>query len=40
MLDSSSHEQKVAWLEYLPLAVVKQDASAPDDDVNLVLLVW
>jgi hypothetical protein len=39
MLDASSHEQEVAWLECLPLAVVKQDAFPSDDDIKLVLLV-
>ena len=45
MLGSRGHEHKVAWLEWVPLAVVKQEASAANDDINLVLcvrglLVW
>jgi hypothetical protein len=39
MLDSGGHEQKVAGLEWVPLAIVKQNASAANDDVNLVLCV-
>jgi hypothetical protein len=39
MLDTGSHEQEVAWLEWLALAVVKENASASQDDVKLVLLV-
>jgi hypothetical protein len=40
MLDARSHEQEVAWLEWIALTVVKQHASASEDDVKLVLLVW
>jgi hypothetical protein len=39
MLGSRSHEQKVACLEWVPLAIVKEDTSAADDDVDLVLCV-
>jgi hypothetical protein len=39
MLGSRSHEQKVACLERVPLAIVTEDASAADDDVDLVLCV-
>jgi len=37
MLDSRCYEQQVARLEGMPLAVVKEDAAAADDDVELVL---
>ena len=37
MLGSRSHEQKIARLERVPLAVMKEDAAATEDDVNLVL---
>jgi len=37
MLGPCGHEQKIARLERVPLAVVKQDAPAADDDVDLVL---
>jgi hypothetical protein len=40
VLDSCSHEQQVACLERVSLSVVKEDASAPNDDVHLVLGVW
>jgi hypothetical protein len=39
MLDSRSHEQEIACLEWFPFAVVKQDTPPSDDDVNFVLLV-
>jgi len=39
MLGSRSHEQKVACLKRVLRAVVNQDASAADDDVDLVLLM-
>jgi hypothetical protein len=39
MLGSGGHEQKVAWLEWVPLAIVKQNPSAANDNVNLVLCV-
>jgi hypothetical protein len=39
MLDASSHEQEVTWLEWVSFAVMKQDASASDNDVKLILLV-
>jgi hypothetical protein len=37
MLDPCSHEQEVACLEPVPLAVVNQYSSAANDEVNLVL---
>jgi hypothetical protein len=37
MLGPRSHEQKVAWLEPVPLAVVNEYSSAANDEVNLVL---
>ena len=40
MLGSGSHEQKIAWLEWVPLPVMKENTSAAHDDVNLVLFVW
>ena len=39
MRNSRSHEQQVARLERVSLAVVKQDTSATHDDVHLVLRV-
>src|SRR5262249_29799317 len=37
MLGSRSHEQEIARPERVPLAVMKEDAAAADDNVNLVL---
>src|SRR5262245_52764586 len=37
MLGPRGDEQQVARPERVPLAVVKEDAAAADDDVNLVL---
>ncbi len=37
MLSSRSHEKKVAWLELITLAVMKKDAAATEDDINLIL---
>ena len=37
MLGSSRHEEKIARFEGIPLAVVKEHASAADDDVDFVL---
>src|SRR5262245_55648470 len=39
MLGARGHEEAVAGLEWIALVVVKEDALAPDDDVDLVLLV-
>jgi hypothetical protein len=39
MLSSGSDEQKVAGLKWVPFSVMKENASAGHDDVNLVLLV-
>src|SRR5262245_24580075 len=37
VLRSGSHEQKVPCVERIALAVVTQDASTPDDHIDLVL---
>ena len=37
VLDSRSHEQKVACFERISLPVVKENASAPNNDVDFVL---
>src|SRR5580765_5962500 len=39
MLNSRSHEQKVPCLERVPLAIVNENSSAANDDINLVLYV-
>jgi hypothetical protein len=39
VLRPCGHEQKVARLEWIPLALMKEDASPADDDVHLVLCV-
>ena len=39
MLNSSSDEYEVPWLEWIPLAVVVENTSTSNDNVNLVLCV-
>src|SRR5262249_7707159 len=39
MVGPGGHEKEVAGLEGVPLAIVKQDATAANDDVDLVLCV-
>jgi hypothetical protein len=39
MVNSRRDEQEVAWLEGVPLAVVKQAAPAASDDVDFILVV-
>jgi hypothetical protein len=39
VLGSSSHEQQVACLECVSLAVVNEDASPTDDDIEFILCV-
>jgi hypothetical protein len=40
VLDSCRDEQQIARFERILLPVVEQNASAPDNDVDLVLGVW